>query len=197
MDPISIMVAATAVKAVGAMADAHAQAGALDAQAAGASYNAAVSRQQADQALQVSAAQQMQQRRAARQALGRQRAAGAQAGVGLGGTTADLLEQSETLAELDALNIAYEGSLRARGYATQAELDDFHARVYRGQAKTVRKSGTLRAFGAVLGGAADIGTFSGRGTPTRQTTVGGGGSGLRMGSGTGFRSYGGTGLRYG
>jgi hypothetical protein len=189
------LIAATAVQAIGAISSANAQAGAYNNQAAASRYNAEVSRQQADQALQVSAAQQMQQRRQARQVLGLQRAGAAESGVGMGGSNADLLERSETLAELDALNLAYEGTLRARGYTTQAELDEFQARAFDAQAKSTKRAGYLSAAGSILGGAY---TLSGGVAPktgaTPKSTVGSSGGyfgGIRPGASQGFR------VRYG
>lgn len=157
MEPTTLLIAATAASAFGAIQQGHSQAAALNAQAQASSYNAAVSRQQAEQALRVSSAQQMQLRREQRQQAGVRRAAAAQAGVGMGGSTADVLEQSRTLEELDALNVAYEGSLRARGFSTQADLDEFYARSYRSQAKSAKRAGYLQAAGNVASGSYQIG----------------------------------------
>lgn len=143
---------ATAFQALGSIHQANSQAAAYKTQAQASNYNAAVSRLQERQARQVSSAQQMQLRREQRQFFGRQRAMAAQSGVGEGGSNADLMEQSQTLAELDVLNIAYEGELRAKGYATQAELDDFYTNSYRSQAKNVKRAGRIKAVGDILTG---------------------------------------------
>ncbi len=151
--PTLFLAAATAMKAIGGIAQANANAAALGQQAQAARYNATVSRQQADQALDVSTAQQLVLRRQARQEAGTRRAAAAQSGVGFGGSTKDVLERSDTLAELDALNVAYEGALRARGYNTQADLDEFNARSYDAQAKTTKRLGLFGALGTTAAGA--------------------------------------------
>jgi len=166
MEPTTLLIAATAIQAVGAISSANSQAAALTSQAQASDYNAAVSRQQAEQALQVSTAQQLQSRRESRQFLGRQRAAAVQATGGVKGSAGDILEQSETLAELDALNIAYEGSLRSKGYSTQADLDNFYSRAYSSQAKSTRRSGLFSAAGSVGMGAYNLGQF-----PARRTTI--------------------------
>lgn len=166
MEPATMMIAATALSAFGAVSQANSQAAGMDAQSHASSYNAAVSRQQADQALQVSSAQQMQQRREARQFLAKQRAGAAQAGVGMGGSAGDILEQSETLAELDALNLAYEGAVKARGFNTQADLDDFYSRAYKSQAKSTRRAGLLSAAGSIALGAYALDKF-----PAKKTTL--------------------------
>lgn len=186
MDPVTLFVGATAFQALGSIQQGNAQAAAYDTQAQGARYNAAVAREQADLALKVSGAQQMQQRREARQFLGRQRAMAAQAGVGTGGSTADIMEQSEVLAELDALNLAYDGLLRARGFTTQADLDEFSASAYASQAKSAKRAGVLGAIGSIAMGAYQMrGSF---GAPTSpKTTVSSGG--FRAPAGFGFGSF--------
>lgn len=148
-----LMAAGAAVSAVGAIQSANAQAAALGSQAAAANYNADISDEQAEQSLRVNTMEQLRLQREQRQFMGRQRAAAAQAGVGKGGSTKDILDQSETLAELDRLNLAYEGSLRARGYSTQADLDRFNASAYRGQIGPTRRAGYMSAVGTGLSSA--------------------------------------------
>ena len=60
------------------------------------------------------------QRRQARAAFGETRAAGAQYGLLEGPTFADVYSQAATAAELDALNIRYEGEGRRRGLMFEA-----------------------------------------------------------------------------
>lgn len=187
------------VAAIGALkqaqtesANAKAQAGALD-------YNAEVARQQASTALSESTAAQLAQRRNANQVMARSRAAAVQAGVGTGGSVGDVLGQSETLAELDALNIAYEGEMRARGFQTQASLDTFNAGIARTNAKAAKTQGYFRAISAFGGAAA--GSFAGASAPKSTVTGAGGYSGgYSLGgeysSSVGLRPYGSSGLRY-
>jgi hypothetical protein len=150
MEPMSWMaIASTAVQAMGAIHQGNAAAASANAQAATADYNATVSRQQADSALGESSAAQMAQNRKWRQIAGKQRAAAAQSGVGFGGSNADILEQSETLAELDQLTLAYEGTMRARAFNSQGQLDEFSGGVYRNNARNQRTAGFLNAGAAV------------------------------------------------
>jgi hypothetical protein len=190
------MLASTAIQAVGAIQQGNAQSESYNRQAQASDYNAAVDKQQAETALQVSTANQLDQRRKARQILGQQRASAAQAKVGLGGQTQDLLERSETLAELDALNIAYDGMLKSRGFSTQAELDTFQAGAMRENASSAKRSGYMGALGAVASGGMEL--YKMKKTPTKTTVAAGyGGSGIRPGASVGFRSSGSTGLRFG
>lgn len=144
-----IAAAASGVKAIG-------QLQAADAQSQAARYNAKLANQQAEVERQQTLAREEAQRRQAAQILGQQRAAFAQSGGGMGGSAADVMQQSTALAELDALTIRYEGDLRARGFDTQAEQERFAAR-------TAKKQGYYQAAGTILGGTADYMTLKKQG----------------------------------
>lgn len=164
----------TAFSVIGAISDANSKSDAYESQAAWNQYNATIDRQNADTALQQSASEQARQNRRARQVMGEQRAATAQSGTGFGGSNADLLDQSATLAELDMLNIAYEGQMRARGSEIQAQGEDYSAGVNKGNAKRAKRAGIFNAGRSLLTG------FS--------SGYGGGSSS----SGGGFYPYGGS-----
>jgi len=85
------------------------------------------------------------QRRKSRQIMGEQAAAMAQSGTGLGGSNALLTRQSAVDAELDALNIRYQGLLKSSALKAQASS-------LRGQANALRRSGNLLAGTALLTG---------------------------------------------
>lgn len=178
-DPVTwITIASTAFSAIGAISQANTASANAKAQANAANYNAEVSRQQAESAQQVSTQQQLAHARQARQVLGAQRAGVAQSGTGFGGSNKDILEQSGTLAELDQLNIAYEGDLRARGFQSQAALDTYQAQVSNTNASRAKTAGYLGAGAALATGAKSI--FSTGGSSVI-------GSGLRPGGGLGLR----------
>lgn len=145
-------IASTAFQVIGAISDSNSRSDAYESQAAWNQYNATVQRQNSDAALQQSASEQARQNRHARQVLGQQRAATAQSGTGFGGSNADLLDQSATLAELDMLNIAYEGQVRARGHEIQAQGEDYSAGVNRSNARNVRRAGIFSAGRSLLTG---------------------------------------------
>lgn len=172
---------------VGALSQANTARQNAQAQSAAADYNAQVARNQAYSALQESTAAQLAQRRRSAQLLGSQRAAVAQSGVGFGGSTKDILEQSETLSELDVLNLAYEGEMKSRGYLGQADLEAFNASQARRNARSATTAGFINAGSAIASFGAR-GGFSGVTAP--KTTLTGGsylGSGLRLGGGLGLR----------
>jgi hypothetical protein len=147
-----VMAAASAVKAIGSIAQGRQQARQMESQAQAEEYNAAVNRQRAEQITASYGQREMAQRRQARMALGRQAAAGAQSGTGLGGSNADLLQQSTVAAELDSANIVYEGQLASTSELNEAQLSQFRASTYRSNAKFAKRSGYIGAVGDILGG---------------------------------------------
>lgn len=153
MEPISMMmVASTALQAVGAIRQGDAQAAAYESQAQANAYNATIARQNADTAAAQGNANEEAQRRHARVVLGQQRAAFAEAGIDGSQTASDLYEQSVSNAEMDALNTRYQAKLQATGFQNQAGLDDWQATQNRENASSARTSGWLNAGAAVLSG---------------------------------------------
>jgi hypothetical protein len=213
-DPVTLMLIAGATQAVGAIAQGNAQSAQLDAQAMNykaqadaAAYNANITRQQAESTAQQTAAREDLQRKQARQVFGRQLAAGAESGVSLTtGSAADVFRSSLYDAEMDALNIRYEGELNRVGLLNQASLQDWEGQVAtanagasRSMAKSAQQAGYLNAAVALTGAAAGAygmkGASAGGGSfgLSKGTTS----AGLRSGTGsTGLKIGGGTSLRY-
>lgn len=107
-------------------------------------YNARLAEEQAVVERQQAGAAEEAQRRAARKLLGRQAAAIAESGTGgFSGSNLDIARQSAVEAELDALNIRYEGELKARGAKAEAEQ-------FRAQAKNAKKQGRLALAAGLL-----------------------------------------------
>jgi hypothetical protein len=214
MDPVTLMLVAGATQAMGAIAQGNAQSAQLDAQAMNyraqadaAAYNANITRQQAESTAQQTAAREDLQRKQARQVFGRQIAAGAESGVNLTtGSASDVFRQSLYDAEMDALNIRYEGELNRVGLLNQASLLDWEGDVARTNAvasnklaKSAQKAGYLNAAVALTGAAA--GAYGMKGAPTGggssfSLAKGSSSAGLRASGGTGLKIGGGTGLRY-
>ena len=165
-DPVTIgimIAASTAMSAVGAMQQGAAAAAQGRAQQQAQQYNAAIKEQQATLARQQAGARQQQQRRGARQLLGQQRAALAQAGIGLGGSALDIEEQSAAMAELDSLTIAYEGELQAQGLLAAAKQDLYYGEVAAVRGKNAQTASYFSAGASILSGAASYGMYSGGG----------------------------------
>jgi hypothetical protein len=139
----AIAAVGTAVSAVGMVQQGQAA-------NAAAKSNAKALEQQAEAENRAAGAREEAQRRQARQFLGGQRAALAQAGIGLDGSAYDVARQSGINAELDALNIRYDGQLAAAGLQGRADMTRFEGR----QART---AGYIGAGTALLQGAASYG----------------------------------------
>ncbi len=192
-DPVSasLMIAASAMQAVGAIQQGKMAEAQGRAQMNAANYNARMKEIEAGITREQSNAREEQQRRQARQLLGRQRAAVAQAGIGWGGSALDIMEQSATLAELDALTIRYEGDLKARGLLAEAEFDKYAGQVAMASGKAAKKASYISAAASLLqGAAAGYGAFGGGASAGTA-----GGSGISAGSSTGFGSTGSQGLK--
>jgi len=150
--PLVLALASTAVGVVSAINASNAQAAGYESQKQAADYNATIQSQNAAVARQQAGAREEAQRRQARQVLGEQRAALSQAGIGLAGSAADVYGQSAANAELDALNIRYEGELDARGLLAQSELTRYEGKVAGMNAKSAKSAGRLDAASALLAG---------------------------------------------
>lgn len=169
-DPVTIatvaMVASTAVSAVGAIQQGAAASAQGRAQQQAQQYNAIVKEQNARLARQQAGSREEQQRRQARQILGQQRAALAQAGIGMMGSALDIEEQSAVRAEMDALTIAYEGELQAKGLLAAAQQDLFQGQMASAAGKNAQTASYISAGASLLSGAAQYGYFRGGGQVT-------------------------------
>ena len=159
-DPITIaMVASTAMAAVGAISAGNAAKAQADSQAQAATYNATMAQQNADTALQAANANEDAQRRKSAVEMGHMRAGMAENGIGLdSGTATDLTEQSALNAEMDALNIRYQGKQQARDYQAQAALGTQSAAAARANGQAAQTAGYLTAGATALSG---YGKYSG------------------------------------
>lgn len=144
-----IMLAVSAAGAVGQAASAK-QAGEVASQNAEregviADHNARLVVQQTDRREEMV-------RRQTRQRLGQMRAAGAQAGVGLGGSTADIYRQASGDAEMDALNTRYGGMLESVDYINKAAGSRYNAKTAKMQGKAEASGHYMRAGASLLAG---------------------------------------------
>lgn len=114
-------------------------------------FNAAVLRSQAATTSDAYSAREDQQRRAARLALGASDAWLGASGTGTGGSNADVSAQNAVMAELDALNVRYEGQLRRHDLLMEAAGQDIGAESSHTQANYVSKGKALGFVGAMLG----------------------------------------------
>jgi hypothetical protein len=157
MDPVTaLIVGGTAMRAVGSIVEGNAQSSNYKSQQSAYDYNADVAAENARIAWQQAGAREEAQRRRGRAVLGAQAAATAQSGVDVGsGSPLAIAAQSATNAELDALNIRYEGGLQARGFAIESENLRYQGRVAGQNAKYARQAGYWGAASSIIGGAAN------------------------------------------
>ena len=154
MEPVEwAMLAGSAMAAVGSISQAKATSQQMQSNADAANYNAVVANQNAETALQAGSANEDAQRRKSAVALGQQRAGLAESGIGLNsGTATDLTEQSALNAEMDALNIRYQGQTQAQAYKTQSALDVQAAQQAKANASSAMTAGYLTAGATALSG---------------------------------------------
>ena len=141
--------------AVSSIATGNASAAASEGEANSHNYNAKVADINAGMALQQADRQEEQARRESRQDLGAQRASIAQSGTGFGGSNADIVRQSTTNAEMDALNIRYGGAVEATSYRNEGTAERYNAKLSKAAAKSARVSGYLNATTHVVNGIND------------------------------------------
>lgn len=134
-------------------------------------YNALVAKQRAEIVAGTYNQKEEQQRRSARLEEGKRNAAIAQSGAGLGGSNADVERQSEILAELDALNIRYEGNLERTGALNESNMESYYAKVNKRSATNSLVKGVLGAAGQTLAYGMDKGWFKPK---DKIVTIGGG-----------------------
>lgn len=146
---LPILIASTAVSAVGAIAQGQSAKAAADSQANAMEYNAAADRARAVQARQMGGIQEDTMRRNARATIGRQIASSAGAGAGL---NADLLRESIFNMESDASSIRYDTEMKSAGLNDQAAISMVNAGNTRNQGRAAETAGYLNAAGSLLNG---------------------------------------------
>ena len=141
MAAVSTIGQISSAKAASQQANAQAQMARWDSEALSSSYNQ----------------KEEQQRRMARLQAGERRAAIAQSMTGLSGSNADVDQQSELFAELDALNIRYSGQSQRTDALNSAAM-------YEQSGKNAMTSGYFNAAGSILSGASSYygGTMGGK-----------------------------------
>lgn len=137
--------------------------GAYGAQKAGAEaeqeaqFNAAVQRQEGEFAVQQATEDERRQRVQSRYALGGMRAAIGASGIQRDGSALDVLQDSASNAEMDALTIRHKGQLAKWAAETNAQMSEFQGAQAKEQAKFAAAGQVLGAGGSAakgLGGGA-------------------------------------------
>jgi hypothetical protein len=135
-----LQIAGTVISAIGALQSASSQRDAANYNAAVASQNATIARQQGE-------ADAAKLRRQQTKQLGDMRAAYAANGISLEGSAIDVLGDTAGQFELDIQNARYNAELKAIGYGNEAQLQ-------RSRASSAETAGYLNAAGTIIGGTA-------------------------------------------
>ena len=139
---IALAVGSTAMNALGSIRQGQEQ-------QAAANYNAAVADQNAKIAQDQAARAEADQRRQAEKLAGEQVAAYAASGVTEEGSPLKVMYQSAQEAEMDALNIRYQGYLNARQQTAEADLQRY-------QGRAALQAGYIGALGELFKGGSKV-----------------------------------------
>ncbi|MBR8303693.1 hypothetical protein KDW49_23570 [Burkholderia dolosa] len=163
MDPVSALtIGSAAISTVGALTGGVAKSAQANQQAAALDRNAALADQQAGQVYAQNVNREVAQRAQAGQQLGAQRAAVAESGFDPNtGSALDTQVQSVRNAELDALQLRYQGILQGQSLEDQAQQDRYAARTARATARNGLLSSGISAAASLLGGVAKYGKDAG------------------------------------
>ncbi len=151
-----VMLAGTAVSAVGAMSQANAQ-------SAAASYNAQINQRNATIATQQATAEAARMQRQSDLIQGSMLAGLGASGLSVDGSALDALADSAAQSQLDIETIKYGGRLKAMGYHENAALDRMASR-------TAKEQGVLRTASEVLTGVGRAGASYAAGARRLQGT---------------------------
>lgn len=117
-------------------------------------YNAQVRGTEGRAAEQQSLVGEAEQRQSGREFIGRQAAAIGAAGIGYGGSSAGVLDQTARRTELDALQVRYRGQFTKYGYDAESTNARYEGRVGAGLALL---RGASSAYASYSGSGTDLG----------------------------------------
>ena len=150
-----LMIGSTVMGGMGAIQQGNAAAASASYNAKVADMNAKLSERQARDAVERGSMEEQQQRMKTSQTIGQQRAAMAANGVDLKfGSPLDMLVDTATMGELDALTIRSNTYREERDLRQQGLNQAGQANMFRAEASSAKTAGYMNAMGTVLGGGA-------------------------------------------
>lgn len=156
-DPFTwLAIAGGGLQALGSISDMNAEVGGLMAQSKAEAQNARVLDGRAQTVGQETARNEEQMRRQYRDFAGSNAAAIAESGIANGGSVLDVVRDSETRAELDALKLRYQGTSEAKNLRYQAGESRMRSQMARDLAKRRQVSGFLDIASAGIGAGMSI-----------------------------------------
>jgi hypothetical protein len=160
--PVVLLVASTAISAMGSIAQGKAASASYKAQSQAQTYNSIVDKNNADQVATEYAVKENNLRQQQAGFLGRQRAALAESGIGPGGSAGDVISEDTTRARMDDLTLRYEGQTKRTAYLNNSTLDKYQSKVASMNAGAASQAGYMGALGAVIGGAGRYSDYTNR-----------------------------------
>ena len=147
---------AIAAQVLGKVAETNAAVGQHNTQAKMSDRNAQILEQRGLQIGADAARNEEALRRDYRDFAGTQLAAAAESGLGTGGSILDVIRQSESRANLDALNIRYRGQTEAQGFRAEAGTERVTSSLARQMASKAKAAGALGIIGTAAGGGYEV-----------------------------------------
>lgn len=154
--PIILAAVAGAAKVLGGIADTNSQVGQYKTQSRVEAENARRLGLDASNAYSVGVRNEEQSRREYRDFAGTQIAGAAEGALSSSGSLLDIVRQSETRANLDALKIRHEGVSRGQALSDESKQATMRSELARKMAKRARLAGTLRTIGDIASTAGSI-----------------------------------------
>lgn len=159
-DPFTwLAIAGGGLTALGQISDMNAEVGMQQAQSRAEAQNARVLDARAQTVGQETARNEEQLRRQNRDLAGSNAAAIAESGIANGGSVLDVVRDSETRAELDALKLRYQGATESKNLRFQAGEARMRSQLARDMAKRARIGGLLSVAATGLMTAGAVGKF--------------------------------------
>ena len=155
-----LMLAGSAVSAIGQISESRDQANAMEYNAAVANQNAEIANQNALREKEAAELEESRQRDNLRRNIGTANVARAKSGITMVGSSLFVEDESMIQGELDSLLIRHKGDLAANNFKTQAAQQKMQAKFLKRNASQTRTSGLIGAAGTLLTGVAASGMKS-------------------------------------
>lgn len=141
---------------LGGIASTNSQVGQYKTQAAVERENARRLGLESSAAFQAGAANESQQRREGRAVLGDMAAGSAEGALSMSGSLLDIVRQSETRANLDALKVRYDGVSRGQALANESAQAGMRSQLAKSMAKRARIAGTIGTIGDIASAGSSV-----------------------------------------
>lgn len=154
--PMAAAIVGGGAKVLGGIMDTNSQVGQYKAQGAVERENQRRLGLESSNAYQVGVANESQQRREGRAVLGDMAAGSAEGALSMSGSLLDIVRQSETRANLDALKVRYDGVSRGQALANESAQAGMRSQLAKSMAKRARVAGIIGTAGDLASAGASV-----------------------------------------